>query len=83
MSPAGAAVLGNVLVEDVGQVVGAVDVIPDPLFWQIDWSQVPRSKASWHRNLWHKVWFRSDRARSGLAYSETFIGSNDSAQECS
>jgi hypothetical protein len=33
MSPARAAVLGNVLVEDVGQIVGAVNVIPDPLFW--------------------------------------------------
>jgi hypothetical protein len=29
------------------------------------------------------VWLRSDRARSGLAYSATFIGSNDSARECS
>lgn len=31
MGPAGSAVLRNVLVEDVGQVVGVVNLIPDPL----------------------------------------------------
>jgi hypothetical protein len=31
VSPAGTAVLGNVLVADVGEVVGAVDVVPDDL----------------------------------------------------
>ena len=36
VGPAGTAVLGNVLVENVRQVVGVVDVVPDPLLWELD-----------------------------------------------
>ena len=38
MSPARSAVRWNVLVSQVGQVVGSLDIIPDPLLWKIlDW----------------------------------------------
>ena len=69
MSPAGSAVLRNVLVEDVGQIVSSIDVIPDPLFWEVDRCQVPGDETSWHLNLGHHVRRRSDRARSILANS--------------
>lgn len=36
MGPAGTAVLGDVLVENVSQVVGIVDVVPDPLLWELN-----------------------------------------------
>ena len=36
MGPAGTTVEGNVLVPDVGQVVGAVDIIPQPLVRESD-----------------------------------------------
>lgn len=40
MRPAGTAVLRDVLVANVGQEVGVVDVVPDPgLGDVIDWSQ--------------------------------------------
>ena len=40
MRPAGAAILRDVLVANVGQEVGAVDVVPDPSFGDVvDWSQ--------------------------------------------
>jgi hypothetical protein len=35
VGPAGTAVLGDVLVADVGKVVGAVDIVPEPLFGEI------------------------------------------------
>ena len=35
MRPTGAAVLWHVLITHIGQVVNAVDVVPDPLLWQI------------------------------------------------
>jgi hypothetical protein len=34
MSPARAAVLGNVLVPQIGKVVCVVDIIPNPLVWE-------------------------------------------------
>jgi len=34
VGPARSAVLGNVLVPNVGQVVHSIDVVPDPLFWK-------------------------------------------------
>ena len=36
MSPAGATVLGNVLVADVCKEVGSVNVVPDPLFGEVN-----------------------------------------------
>lgn len=36
MGPAGTAVLGNVLVANVGEEVGSVDVVPDPLFGEVN-----------------------------------------------
>ncbi len=35
MGPAGSAVTWDVLVFQIGQVVGTVDVVPDVLLWQI------------------------------------------------
>jgi hypothetical protein len=35
VSPARAAVRWDVLVSDVSQVVGSINLIPDPLFWQV------------------------------------------------
>ena len=36
MGPAGAAVLRHVLVPNIGQVRGGVDIVPDPLLWEFD-----------------------------------------------
>jgi hypothetical protein len=35
MSPAGTAVRGNVLLSNVSQIVNTVDIVPDPLLWQV------------------------------------------------
>ena len=35
MSPAGAAVLGQVLVADLSQEVGSCNIVPDPLFGKV------------------------------------------------
>jgi hypothetical protein len=35
MSPAGSAVGWDVLVSHVGEVVGSIDVVPEPLFWDV------------------------------------------------
>ncbi len=34
MSPTGTAILGNVLVSQVSEVINAVNVVPDPVVWQ-------------------------------------------------
>lgn len=40
MGPAGTAVLGNVLVADVGEIVSSVNVVPDPGFRDlVSWNQ--------------------------------------------
>jgi hypothetical protein len=35
MSPARSTVRRDVLVPDIGQVGGVIDVVPDPLFWEV------------------------------------------------
>lgn len=36
MGPAGTAVLGDVLIENVGQVVSVVDLVPNPLLGELN-----------------------------------------------
>jgi len=73
MSPARSAILWNVLVPHVSEVVGALDVLPDPLVREvIDMSHL-RSDTGWS-NL------RGDAARSLLAHTagHTFSNSDSS-----
>ena len=61
MSPARSAVLWNMLVSQVGQVVDTLNIVPDPLLWKvINWLE-RLDDVSW---LWKSV---GDSARSVLA----------------
>jgi hypothetical protein len=53
-----------VLVVHVGQVISSIDDVPDPLLWQVvNWIDWLDNETVGHRNLWHFMRRRSNRAR--------------------